>query len=51
MLPIHFSVVIRKVPHLAVVVLKTVSLALSGMATGIAGLFMEAHPEPNNAPL
>ncbi|HIF9182687.1 TPA: 3-deoxy-8-phosphooctulonate synthase [Photobacterium damselae] len=28
---------------------QTVSLALSGMATGIAGLFMEAHPEPNNA--
>ncbi len=28
---------------------QTVELALSGMATGIAGLFMEAHPEPNNA--
>lgn len=28
---------------------QTVELALSGMATGIAGLFMEAHPEPNKA--
>lgn len=28
---------------------QTVELALSGMATGIAGLFMEAHPEPSNA--
>lgn len=28
---------------------QTVELALSGMATGIAGLFMEAHPAPNNA--
>ncbi|MDE1231494.1 3-deoxy-8-phosphooctulonate synthase [Vibrio aestuarianus] len=28
---------------------QTVELALSGMATGIAGLFMEAHPAPNDA--
>ncbi|MDC5812479.1 3-deoxy-8-phosphooctulonate synthase [Vibrio europaeus] len=28
---------------------QTVDLALSGMATGLAGLFMEAHPEPNKA--
>jgi 2-dehydro-3-deoxyphosphooctonate aldolase (KDO 8-P synthase) len=28
---------------------QTVELALSGMATGIAGLFMEAHPNPDQA--
>lgn len=28
---------------------QTVELALSGMATGIAGLFMEAHPNPDAA--
>lgn len=28
---------------------QTVELALSGMATGIAGLFMEAHPNPDLA--
>lgn len=28
---------------------QTVDLALSGMATSIAGLFMEAHPTPDNA--
>lgn len=28
---------------------QTVELALSGMATGIAGLFMEAHPDPEKA--
>ncbi len=28
---------------------QTVDLALSGMATRIAGLFMEAHPDPDNA--
>lgn len=28
---------------------QTIELALSGIATGIAGLFMEAHPEPNHA--
>ncbi|NIY87090.1 3-deoxy-8-phosphooctulonate synthase [Vibrio campbellii] len=28
---------------------QTVELALSGMATKIAGLFMEAHPEPDKA--
>nr|WP_086939908.1 3-deoxy-8-phosphooctulonate synthase [Thaumasiovibrio occultus] len=28
---------------------QTVDLALSGMATRIAGLFMEAHPNPNEA--
>ncbi|MGR5537574.1 3-deoxy-8-phosphooctulonate synthase [Vibrio campbellii] len=28
---------------------QTVDLALSGMATGIAGLFMEAHPNPDVA--
>jgi 2-dehydro-3-deoxyphosphooctonate aldolase (KDO 8-P synthase) len=28
---------------------QTVELALSGMATGIAGLFMEAHPAPSKA--
>ncbi|UJF20182.1 3-deoxy-8-phosphooctulonate synthase [Vibrio sp. SS-MA-C1-2] len=28
---------------------QTVELALSGMATGIAGLFMEAHPSPDTA--
>jgi 2-dehydro-3-deoxyphosphooctonate aldolase (KDO 8-P synthase) len=28
---------------------QTVELALSGLATGIAGLFMEAHPDPDNA--
>ncbi|MGD8111453.1 3-deoxy-8-phosphooctulonate synthase [Vibrio sp. TRT 17S01] len=28
---------------------QTVELAMSGMATGIAGLFMEAHPEPTQA--
>lgn len=28
---------------------QTVELALSGLATGIAGLFMEAHPDPDKA--
>lgn len=28
---------------------QTVELALSGMATGLAGLFMEAHPDPDKA--
>ncbi|WP_342639132.1 3-deoxy-8-phosphooctulonate synthase [Vibrio metschnikovii] len=28
---------------------QTVELAFSGMAAGIAGLFMEAHPDPDNA--
>lgn len=28
---------------------QTVELALSGMATGISGLFMEAHPNPDKA--
>ncbi|WP_102505136.1 3-deoxy-8-phosphooctulonate synthase [Salinivibrio kushneri] len=28
---------------------QTVDLAFSGMATGLAGLFMEAHPDPDNA--
>jgi 2-dehydro-3-deoxyphosphooctonate aldolase (KDO 8-P synthase) len=28
---------------------QTVELAKAGMATGIAGLFLEAHPNPNKA--
>ncbi len=49
MLHIHYSAEIVLVQPQVVVELRLVISARAGMAVGIGGLFLEAHPNPDTA--